>query len=81
MQKEVKKRQLEKYFSERFFIVLKSAEGVFSKDIAKELGCDRRKVSTWRQRWHENVDHFYLTIIEIRELLSNKDIIEKIKDL
>ncbi len=81
IEKEVKRRQLEKHFYERFIIVLRSARGMSNKAIAKELCCNYRKVSMWRNRWTESTENFDITLDEDGSLLPDRNIIERIKNL
>ncbi len=81
MEREILKHQLERHFYERILIILKSAEGHANKDIANELGCDCRKVSSWRNRWYERMVKFDIVVDENGEAVSDKVVIDKIKAL
>lgn len=47
----VKQRRIEARFVQRARIVLFAAEGRQNKDIAAEVGLDRRQVALWRSRF------------------------------
>lgn len=52
MKQEVNRKHLEKHYNDRMQIIIKSSQGIQSKDIAIYLGCDVRKVAHWRNRWN-----------------------------
>lgn len=81
METMLSQRQLEKHLHERLLIIIKSAQGMFNKAIAKELGCNARKVGLWRNRWSEGSQADCFTLDENGKELSTKQVIAKIKEL
>lgn len=81
LKESLSKRQISKHLYERIYIVVRSSEGQMSKDIAKELGCDGRKVSLWRRRWHDSTQGIDITVAEQGDSLSDKKVMERVYDL
>ena len=51
MQQELTRKKIERHYYHRIQIILKSSQGMHSKEIASLLGCDVKTVSQWRNRW------------------------------
>ncbi len=78
---EIKKRSIERFFFERVKIILLSSLGMQNVNIAKELGFDGRKISLWRNRWYHRTNGIDLSLGDDGQLLSDKHIIKRIKEL
>lgn len=81
LKESLSKRQISKHIYERIYIVVRSSARQMSKDIAKELGCDGRKVSLWRTRWHHRTKGIDITLDENGERLSDKKVMERVHEL
>ena len=46
-----KRRRIEARLQQRCRVILLAAQGLQNKDIAVEVGLDRRQVAVWRQRF------------------------------
>lgn len=82
LEHEVNRKQLEKHYYERMQIILKSNEGLKTKDIASILGIDIQKVARWRNRWDFTLeDSLAFEQGEDGNGVSDKKLLEKIKSL